>query len=338
MVTSHVYPDRMSERLRLGIIGLGAMGRELLTAAQDHPDVVVRRAADLSADAVALAQAVDSSVSFGTEPSALIEDDELDALYVASPPASHASYVVPAMAHGKHVLCEKPLAISPEDAEAMLAAERDSGLVGGVNYSLSDRAAVLEIERAISAGEVGDIISVHIDLAFPEWPREFQRDARWVAGRAEGGFLREVLSHFIYVTHRLVGPTTVDTAAVTYPPDAAAGETSAFATLFASTATGRQATVTVNGVVGSSAPEIYEWTLLGERRSYRLTGWSALQASGAAAPGWSAVELTAETGSERTRLSAFAAAVSGRRTPNLASFADAHRVQQTIESLHASRG
>ncbi|PZS30305.1 MAG: hypothetical protein DLM58_13890 [Pseudonocardiales bacterium] len=43
-------------------------------------------------------------------------------------------------------------------------------------------------------------------MGFPEWPRAFQADARWLADRAQGGFVREVLSHFIYLTDRLVGP------------------------------------------------------------------------------------------------------------------------------------
>ncbi|AKU17727.1 Gfo/Idh/MocA family protein [Luteipulveratus mongoliensis] len=322
----------MTERLRLGIIGLGAMGAELLSAGQDHPDVVITRAADPSAAAVESARAVDPSVALGQDPAQVIKDDTLDAVYVASPPATHAAYVVDAMRAGRHVFCEKPLAVSQTDADAMLAAERDSGLVGAVNFSLSDRAAVLEVERALLAGEVGDVLGVQIDLRFPEWPRAFQQDARWVAGRAEGGFLREVFSHFAYLTQRLLGPITIEEATTSYPADG--GETSAFARLSAQQAD-RSVPITLSGLVGSSAPETYDWTLLGEQRSYRLSDWSRLEASERTEPGWRPVELAGENGSERTRLSAFAAATRGERSPSLASFADAYGVQQLVEALHS---
>jgi len=85
------------------------------------------------------------------------------------------------------------------------AAEAAAG-VAAVNFALSDRHATRHLEDALLRGLIGDVLSVEIRLAFTQWPRDFQAHAGWLDGRAQGGFVREVLSHFIYLTDRLLGP------------------------------------------------------------------------------------------------------------------------------------
>jgi len=67
---------------------------------------------------------------------------------------------------------------------------------------------------------------VEIELAFAEWPRPWQAAAgAWLAQRAEGGFAREVLSHFIFVLQRVLGPASVSAARVDYPANGRSAET-----------------------------------------------------------------------------------------------------------------
>lgn len=318
-----------NEKVRLGIIGLGAMGGRVLGAAADHADVTVTVAADLDQGTVDRHRAAHPAVAFTTDPAAVVASDAIDALYIATPPAFHAELAIAALRRGVAVFCEKPLAVSEADGRAMLAAAEEAGVPCAVNFALSDRAAVLEIERALTAGEVGDVAGVEIRLRFPRWPRAFQADALWLDGRAQGGFVREVFSHFAYLTDRLLGPLDVVDVSLDYGEAGGAptSETAARGHLRAGAVP-----VHFSAFVGGSGPDLYEWTLLGAKRSYRLDAWSRLLVLEDG--DWEPVELPGERGGEPSRLAAFARAVRGGEQVNLADFAAGFRVRQVVEAFH----
>ncbi|WP_344841307.1 Gfo/Idh/MocA family oxidoreductase [Kribbella ginsengisoli] len=313
----------MTTPIRLGIVGLGAMGRHLLAEALDHPDFTVTHAVDLAPATVAALQDEHPAVQFSTSIADVISAADVDAVYVATPPATHAALVVPALEAGQAVFCEKPLAVSADDAAAMLKAAE--GKAAGVNFSLSDRQSTRYVEQAIADGRVGDVLGVEIRLSFPVWPRGFQAEATWVGERAQGGFVREVFSHFAYLTDRLVGPLrAVHTELEHRTP---ASETAAYGLMKAG-----EIPVQLSGLVGAAGPESYEWELRGTRQSYRLTGWRDLFV--AEDNEWRPVELTGELGSEGTRLTLFAQAVRGEHPRDLADFAAGERVRSVVEAFH----
>jgi predicted dehydrogenase len=308
--------------LRLGVIGLGAMGAEMLAIAATHPDVTVVLAADPSAHAIERARIANPEVTLTDDPMAVLSSSDIDAVYVAAPPITHARYAIGAMNAGKAVFCEKPLAVDLAEGEEMVKVAASTGLVNALNYTLSDRSAAVEVLRAVRAGEAGDVRSVDVQLLFPEWPREFQKDARWVAGREQGGFLREVGSHYVFLTDRAVGPLTPIHTQISYGDD---GETTATG-LFS--ANGIPVRLTGNVAAG---PETYAWTLYGSRRSYRITAWGDLSIGDA--NGWQPVRLTGPRGGEDTRLAEFVGALRGRPS-TLADFAAGLRIQRAIEAFH----
>jgi predicted dehydrogenase len=149
-----------------------------------------------------------------------------------------------------------------------------------------------------------------------------------VAKREQGGFIREVFSHFAYLTDRLLGPLRPVDVSVDYPfDDPRASEVSARGLLRSG-----DVPVQVSALSGMAAPELYEWILWGERRSYLLRNWGELFVVDG--DGWSPVDLPGDRGSEATRLSLFARAIRGDRQHNLADFAAAFRVQQVVEAFH----
>jgi 1,5-anhydro-D-fructose reductase (1,5-anhydro-D-mannitol-forming) len=324
-VTITTTPITASSRLALGVIGLGAMGREVLDVAAAHPDVSVAVCADLDAAAVARARQAHPSIECTTAVADVLDAAAVDAVYIATPPASHAGYALAAIDSGKAVLCEEPLAVALADGERMVAAALRAGIANAVNFALADRHAVLEVERALRAGEVGDVRGVEIRMTFPIWPREFQAGAQWLAEREQGGLVREVLSHFIYLTDRMLGPVTPVFTRLEGAPDRS--EQAAFGLLQAG-----GNSVCVSGRVGAAMPESYEWLLHGTKRSYCLRDWGTLLSSDGGA--WGELTLRGERGSEATRLSAFARAVRGRPEPHLPDFAAGLRVQRVIEAFH----
>jgi predicted dehydrogenase len=312
--------------VKLGIIGLGAMGGRVLDVAAAHADLVVVRASDLDAAAVERVGAAHPSVAVSRESADVLNAADVEAVYIAVPPAFHAELTVAALKAGKAVFCEKPLSVSAEDARVMVEAAEASGLATAVNFALSDRDVVLEVERALRAGEVGEVLGVDVRLQFPVWPRAFQADARWLDGREQGGFVREVFSHFAYLTDRLLGPLRAVDVSADFPDSGS--EVAARGLLRAG-----DVPVHFSGLAGVAGPEVYEWVLWGTRRSYRLRGWVHLEAFDGGE--WTPVDLGAGSGSDATRLGLFAAAVRGTGSSNLADFAIARRVQEAVEAFHA---
>ena len=303
--------------IRLGVIGLGVMGRRTFAQAVKHPDFEVTFLADANPEVEDAVQAEfpDIPVLPATE-----FPDHVDAIYIATPPSLHAPYALLALRAGIAVFCEKPLAVDLAEGREMVAA----GGVTAVNFPLSDTHSTVYLEKAIP--DAGQLLGVDVRMTFPRWPRPFQAPAAWVGERAEGGFIREVFSHFAYLTDRLVGPVRTEQATVDYL--AAGSEVAARGLLRAG-----DVPVQVTGYGNVASPEHYEWTLWGTARSYRLTNWAQLSVSDGGP--WTPVELTGDAGSEASRLSLFAQAIRGRRPANLADFADALRVQEAVEAFYA---
>jgi predicted dehydrogenase len=304
------------------------MGAAMLEIATKHRDFTVRRACDVDQPALDRLAAAHPTVAFSMNAPDVIGAADLDAVYIATPPAFHASLAIAAMRSGKAVFCEKPLAISLADGRQMWDVSAASGLATAVNFALSDRHAVLEIERRLQARVAGTILGIDIRLQFPRWPRDFQSEAAWLAGREQGGFLREVFSHFAYLTDRLQGPLRPVQVSVDHP----AGNPGASEIAARGLLRSGDVPVHVSAVAGVAGPELCEWVLWGTRQSYLLRNWDELLVSDG--DGWTPVDLEGDRGSEATRLSLFAAAIRGDRRPDLADFPSAFRVQQVVEAFH----
>jgi predicted dehydrogenase len=154
--TVGVTPPDPHEPIRLGVVGLGAMGVEMLGAAMPHPDFVVRLAADLSPRTVERRGADFPGVAFTTDPAEVIGSPDVDAVYIATPPVHHADLAVAALRSGKAVFCEKPLAISLADGRRMLAAAEETGrfaaaMRGRKPEHLADFATALRVQRTVES-------------------------------------------------------------------------------------------------------------------------------------------------------------------------------------------
>ncbi|MBQ1442853.1 MAG: Gfo/Idh/MocA family oxidoreductase [Renibacterium sp.] len=314
-----------SSTLGLGIIGLGAMGATLMRAAREHSDFTVRAAADPSESARLTAAGLIPGVRLSADPDAVLSDPGVDLVYIATPPAFHHDLSLAAFARGKHVFCEKPLSVSLAEGEAMARAAAESGRVSGVNFALSDRSSVLHLEQQLADGALGDVRGVEIRLQFPQWPRPFQEKALWLNGREQGGFVREVLSHFIYLTQRLFGPLEVRFHDARFPADGSA-ETWLSAAL---TAGGIPVQITAAAGIGSETT--YEWFAWGTESSYLLKDWAKL--SQFRQGQWQPVPMPVQQGDEASRLALLAAAIRGGSLQNIASFDAALGVQRVIEQL-----
>src|SRR5690606_16624875 len=142
--------------------------------------------------------------------------ENCDVLYVAAPPAAHVPLARAALQAGKAVFLEKPLATDLAEAEAFVAEAESMGARAAVNFPMASSPAVAQL-RAWRA-EIGAPQRLDISTHFARWPRGWQSDATtWLSRRAEGGFTREVVSHFLFLARRQLGPLELLSAEVTYP-------------------------------------------------------------------------------------------------------------------------
>lgn len=257
--------------MRLSIIGFGVMGERLTRAALDFDPSIVQLAGvwdPSDAQMERLGAELPNAPKLASAEAAIAE---ADCVYIASPPLTHLGHARAALNAGKAVFTEKPLGVDLADSRAFV--QETAGERVAVNFTFASSAAVGELKSWIAEGAVGKPNSITVEADFSAWPREWQMDAvSWLAKRAEGGFTREVLSHFLFLTGRLGGDTRLLEAQAKYPPGDLA-ETSVSATLRAG-----QTPVSLRGDVGKIAEmESNLWLLEGDAGSIRLRNWSTAE-------------------------------------------------------------
>jgi len=114
---------------------------------------------------------------------------------------------------------------------------------------------------------MGRLMGVDIVVTYGNGPRDWQKEADWLRIRAEGGYVREVISRFLFFTERVLGLLRLVHARPNYPADPALCETHIFARLEAAD----EAPVLIFGAVGGAQPDRQELTVKGARQSHRIT-------------------------------------------------------------------
>jgi len=114
--------------LRLGVLGCAEIARQFCRDLAGSPTARVDAVASRDARKAAGFAADFGIARHGASYEALLDDEALDAIYIPLPNSLHAEWAIRAMEHGRHVLCEKPLATSLEDALRMVEASRRQGV------------------------------------------------------------------------------------------------------------------------------------------------------------------------------------------------------------------
>ncbi len=126
---------------------------------------------------------------------ALLDDDEVDAVYIASPPQRHCAETVAAAEAGKHVLCEKPMAVTIDECRRMIDACRTSGVALAIAYYRRWYPKARAIKRLLDEGAIGTPIRARIRIG-GRWTLPEDDWKHWrVTEPAGGGALMDVGSH-----------------------------------------------------------------------------------------------------------------------------------------------
>ncbi len=141
----------------------------------------------------------------------VVERDDVDAVYVSSPNALHAPHTLAAVAAGKHVLCEKPLALDLESARSMVRAAADAGVQLAVNHHLPGHTSHAAVRRLVADGAAGKVMAVRVFFAF----ELAERLRGWrLTDSAVGGPILDLMPHVAAVLGTIAG-TPVEAVAMT---------------------------------------------------------------------------------------------------------------------------
>jgi predicted dehydrogenase len=195
----------MARELRVGIAGTGFIGgvharsarragARLVAVAASSPESAQTAAAELGADRAAASA------------DELVHDPELDVVHICTPNHLHQRLAETALAAGKHVVCEKPLAIGASGAELLVAAAAESGRQAAVPFVYRFYPTVREARERVSAGETGAVRLVH-GTYLQDWLLR-PEDGNWRVDEALGGPSRafaDIGSHWCDLAEFVMG-------------------------------------------------------------------------------------------------------------------------------------
>ena len=152
--------------LRLGLAGLGSMGRNHLRVLSARTDLILAAVADPVGAALASATAQTGAQGFA-EPLAMIAEAELDGLVIAAPTTAHVPLALAAIERGIAILVEKPLAATTDEAMQIVTAARAAGVPVQVGHVERFNPAVLKLGRLIDDGWLSTVYSIASRRAGP---------------------------------------------------------------------------------------------------------------------------------------------------------------------------
>jgi predicted dehydrogenase len=153
----------MNKMIKLGIIGVNGRGRLWRYWHKPESNVLVTAGADIREESLRLFKERCNPQAFTTtDYRKMLAETDIDAVVVTSPDRFHAEHVIAALRSGKHVYCEKPMAISLEDCDRILAAEADSPGKLMIGFNMRYMPFVRKMKEIVDSGRIGTIKAVWV--------------------------------------------------------------------------------------------------------------------------------------------------------------------------------
>ncbi len=148
------------KKINVAVIGCGSWGRNHIRVYNDLGNASIVAIADMNT-ATAKEFGERYSVDWYTEPEKIFERDDVEAVSICTPTVTHADLAMQAIEAGKHVLVEKPMTNTTDEAKELINAAKKRGVHLAVGFVERFNPAVSEAMNIISKGEVGEVILAH---------------------------------------------------------------------------------------------------------------------------------------------------------------------------------
>jgi predicted dehydrogenase len=191
------------DKVRIGLIGCGGMGKGLVSSLDNIDGGELVAVADPLEDA-AKAAGEQFGVPYFTDPADLLARDDVNAVVVAPPNYLHPPTVKAAAAAGKHIFCEKPMALHASDAQAMIDACRGAGVKLMIGQVLRYMAPFIWVKQLVDSGEIGEPFGMQVTRIGGGWGGQYSQHWR-VKKEFAGGPLFEIDAHEIDWMRQIMG-------------------------------------------------------------------------------------------------------------------------------------
>jgi predicted dehydrogenase len=190
----------------IALVGMGWWGQKILNVLQAAPaEIRVVRAIEPNLETVK-AVCAQKGVALSADYADALNDPTVDAVVLATPHALHESQIEAAVASGKHVFCEKPLALTKAGAERAVALCRDAGLVLGMGHERRWEPPIAEMLAKADAGELGRIHQIEANFSHDKFLSLDRNNWRLSADQAPAGGMTATGIHLLDLSVRLLGP------------------------------------------------------------------------------------------------------------------------------------
>jgi len=223
--------------IRAAIAGLGWWGKHMIRRMADSSELRIVAAIDTSQAQAAFA--AEHGIPLTTNWDDVLSDPSIDAVILCTPHSLHTAQVAQVARAGKHVFCEKPLALTRADAERSVAACRAAGVKLGIGHERRYELAMLEIKRLVHSGALGTIMHVEANFSHDKLASVPKTDWRASPVDAPAAGMTAMGIHLTDGFLELFGPISeVYASTATRASDRPNGDVVSVHTRFASGATG----------------------------------------------------------------------------------------------------
>jgi predicted dehydrogenase len=202
------------KRIGMGLVGPGFVGAHHIDAVRRLGFVdVVAIAASSDESARKKAEALGVPKAYGSY-EALVADPDVHVVHNTTPNFLHVPVILAAFAKGKHVISDKPLATTRDDARRLLAAANDAGVVHAVTFNYRGNPLVQQAREMIAGGEIGDVHFVH-GAYLQDWLLQ-PTDFSWRLEPEKGGAssaMGDIGSHWCDLVQHVTGHRIVEVLA-----------------------------------------------------------------------------------------------------------------------------
>ena len=157
----------VDRRLRLGVVGIGVGASEILPQMEAMPDIQLVAAADINRRVLNTFQHRYGAKTYDSIEK-LCADPNVEAVWISTPNRFHAPHTIIAVEHGKHVVVEKPMAISLTEAEKMIEAAEKNKVKLLCGHTQSYGPHIRTMRKIIRSGELGGLCALHV-WAYTDW-------------------------------------------------------------------------------------------------------------------------------------------------------------------------
>ena len=201
------------QNIKTAIIGTGFMGPAHTEALRRLGVQVVGILGVDQAESDKAAQTLGIPKSYSSYEDVL-KDSDVHVVHITTPNKLHFAMAKAALQAGKHVLCEKPLAMTSDETRELAALARESGLAAGVNYNMRFYPLCLQARDMVASGELGEIHSI-VGSYVQDWLLK-ETDYNWRVLAEEGGAVRavgDIGTHWLDMVQHITGLKAVEVLA-----------------------------------------------------------------------------------------------------------------------------